>query len=77
MSLGVFQCKISYGNEGRKIWIFAALTFISHIFQYEILNAKYVIKLFLNCQLLISKIRSLYGRLPWDFFFLNNYVSEP
>jgi hypothetical protein len=39
MSLGVFQ---SNGNESRKIFIFAALTFISLIFRYEILFAKYV-----------------------------------
>jgi hypothetical protein len=37
MSLGVFHSK---GNESRLI--FAALTFISLIFQYEILYAKYV-----------------------------------
>jgi hypothetical protein len=39
MSLGVIQ---SNGNESRKILIFAALTFISRIFRYEILFAKYV-----------------------------------
>jgi uncharacterized protein YlbG (UPF0298 family) len=39
MSLGVFQ---SNGNESRKIFIFAALTFISLIFRYEILYAIYV-----------------------------------
>jgi hypothetical protein len=37
--VGVFQ---SNGNESRKIFIFAALTFISLIFRYEILYAKYV-----------------------------------
>jgi hypothetical protein len=42
MSLGVFQSKIYHGNESRKIWLFAAMTFISLIFHYEILNAKYV-----------------------------------
>jgi uncharacterized protein YlbG (UPF0298 family) len=42
MSLGVFQSKISHGNESRKILLFAALTFISLIFRYEILYAKYV-----------------------------------
>jgi hypothetical protein len=42
MSLGGFQSKISYGNESCKILIFAALTFISLIFRYEILYAKYV-----------------------------------
>jgi hypothetical protein len=42
MSLGVFMSKISHGNERRKILIFAALTFISLIFLYEILYAKYV-----------------------------------
>jgi nucleoside recognition membrane protein YjiH len=31
----------SNGNESRKILIFAALTFISLIFRYEILYAKY------------------------------------
>jgi hypothetical protein len=39
MSLGVYQ---SNRNESRKILIFAALTFISLIFRYEILFAKYV-----------------------------------
>jgi hypothetical protein len=42
MSSAVFQSKISHGNESRKIWLFAALTFISLIFRYEILYAKYV-----------------------------------
>jgi hypothetical protein len=42
MSLGVFQSKISHGNESRKILLFAALTFISLIFRYEIFYAKYV-----------------------------------
>jgi hypothetical protein len=31
-----------HGNESRKILIFAALTFISHTFRYEILYAKSV-----------------------------------
>jgi hypothetical protein len=39
MSLGVIQ---SNENESRKILIFAALTFISRIFRYKILFAKYV-----------------------------------
>jgi hypothetical protein len=39
MSLVVFQ---SNGNASRKIWIFAALTFISLIFWHEILYGKYV-----------------------------------
>jgi hypothetical protein len=39
MSLGVF---LSNGNESRKILIFAAITFISLIFWYEVLYAKYV-----------------------------------
>jgi hypothetical protein len=39
VSLGVFH---SNGNESRLILIFAALTFISLIFQYKILYAKYV-----------------------------------
>jgi hypothetical protein len=39
MLLGVFQ---SNGNESRKIFIFAALAFISVIFRYEILYGKYV-----------------------------------
>jgi uncharacterized protein YlbG (UPF0298 family) len=42
MSLGVFQSKISHENESRKILLFTALTFISLIFRYEILYAKYV-----------------------------------
>jgi hypothetical protein len=42
MSLGVFQSKISHENKSRKILIFAALTFISLIFRYEIFYAKYV-----------------------------------
>jgi hypothetical protein len=41
MSLEVFQSKIFHENESRKILIFAALTFISLIFRYEILHAKY------------------------------------
>jgi hypothetical protein len=36
---GFFQ---SNGKESRKIFIFAALTFISLIFRFEILYAKYV-----------------------------------
>jgi hypothetical protein len=43
MSLGGFKSKISHGSESRKIWIFAALTFISFIFRYEILYAKYIV----------------------------------
>jgi uncharacterized protein YlbG (UPF0298 family) len=39
MSLGVFQ---SNGHESRKIFIFTDLTFISLIFRYEVLYAKYV-----------------------------------
>jgi hypothetical protein len=42
MSLAVFESKISHGNGSHKILIFAALTFISLIFWYEILFAKYV-----------------------------------
>jgi hypothetical protein len=39
MSLEIFQ---SNGNESRKLLIFVALTFISLIFRYEFLYAKYV-----------------------------------
>jgi hypothetical protein len=42
MSLGVFMSNFLHGNESRKTFIFAALTFISLIFRYEILYAKYV-----------------------------------
>jgi hypothetical protein len=42
MSLGIFQSKISHGNESRKILLIVALTFISFIFRYEILYAKYL-----------------------------------
>jgi hypothetical protein len=40
--LEVFQSKISHETESRKILLFAALPFISLIFWYEILYAKYV-----------------------------------
>jgi hypothetical protein len=42
MALGIFQRKISHDNESRIICIFAALTFISLIYGYEILYAKNV-----------------------------------
>jgi hypothetical protein len=45
MSLGVFQSEISHENESRIISLLTALTFISLIFRYEILHAKYMGKL--------------------------------
>jgi hypothetical protein len=42
MLLGIFQSKISHGNESRITVIIVALPFISLNFRYEILYAKYV-----------------------------------
>jgi hypothetical protein len=72
MSLGGFQSKISHGSESRKILL---LTFISLIFRYVILYAKYVelldklkevkkIPIFIDCDVRALLQTSCMGSIP-------------